>query len=427
MTKIISEVNLANIARDKYLRDLINRMNNGMIKVVTGVRRSGKSYLLFKLFYEYLLSQGVLESHIIKIELDQRKNRIYRDPDVILDYIETLIEDDKQYYILLDEVQMLNDFEEVLNSLLHISNVDIYVTGSNSKFLSKDVITEFRGRGDEIHVFPLTFKEFMQVYDGDMYRGFADYIVYGGLPLISTMKTETQKVNYLTNLFNETYLKDIIERNHIEKTQELENLINVLASAIGSLTNPPKIQATFKSSIGLAISINTIRQYIEYLEDAFIISKAQRYNVKGRKYIGTPLKYYFEDIGLRNARLGFRQVEETHLMENIIYNELRYRGYSVDVGVVEKREMSENGKQIRKALEIDFVANLGSQRYYIQSALSMPTPEKQIQKKTSLINVADSFKKIIIVKDIVNVKRDENGIVTMSIYDFLLKENSLDL
>lgn len=416
-----------NIARDKYLRDLINRMNNGMIKVVTGIRRSGKSYLLFKLFYEYLLSQGVLESHIIKIELDQRKNRIYRDPDVILDYIETLIEDDKQYYILLDEVQMLNDFEEVLNSLLHISNVDIYVTGSNSKFLSKDVITEFRGRGDEIHVFPLTFKEFMQVYDGDMYRGFADYIVYGGLPLISTMKTETQKVNYLTNLFNETYLKDIIERNHIEKTQELEDLINVLASAIGSLTNPPKIQATFKSSIGSAISINTIRQYIEYLEDAFIISKAQRYNIKGRKYIGTPLKYYFEDIGLRNARLGFRQVEETHLMENIIYNELRYRGYSVDVGVVEKREMSENGKQIRKALEIDFVANLGSQRYYIQSALSMPTPEKQIQEKTSLINVADSFKKIIIVKDIVNVKRDENGIVTMSIYDFLLKKNSLDL
>ncbi|MDB7986477.1 ATP-binding protein [Faecalicoccus pleomorphus] len=373
-----------NIARDKYLRDLINRMNNGMIKVVTGIRRSGKSYLLFKLFYEYLLSQGVLESHIIKIELDQRKNRIYRDPDVILDYIETLIEDDKQYYILLDEVQMLNDFEEVLNSLLHISNVDIYVTGSNSKFLSKDVITEFRGRGDEIHVFPLTFKEFMQVYDGDMYRGFADYIVYGGLPLISTMKTETQKVNYLTNLFNETYLKDIIERNHIEKTQELENLINVLASAIGSLTNPPKIQATFKSSIGSAISINTIRQYIEYLEDAFIISKAQRYNVKGRKYIGTPLKYYFEDIGLRNARLGFRQVEETHLMENIIYNELRYRGYSVDVGVVEKREMSENGKQIRKALEIDFVANLGSQRYYIQSALSMPTPEKQIQERLNL-------------------------------------------
>lgn len=416
-----------NIKRDKYLKDLIDRMNNGMIKVITGIRRSGKSYLLFNLFYEYLISQGVLESHIIKIELDQRKNRIYRDPDVILDYIETLIDDDEQYYILLDEVQMLNDFEEVLNSLMHISNVDIYVTGSNSRFLSKDVITEFRGRGDEIHVFPLTFKEFMQVYDGDTYRGFADYIVYGGLPLVSTMKTETQKVNYLTNLFNETYLKDIIERHHIEKTQELEDLINVLASAIGSLTNPPKIQATFKSSIGSAISINTIRQYIEHLEDAFIISKAQRYNVKGRKYIGTPLKYYFEDIGLRNARLGFRQIEETHLMENIIYNELRYRGYSVDVGVVEKRETSEDGKQIRKALEIDFIANLGSKRYYIQSAFSMPTPEKETQEKASLLNVGDSFKKIIIVKDIVNVTRDENGITTMSVYDFLLNEDSLSL
>ncbi len=416
-----------NIARDKYLKDLINRMNNGMIKVVTGIRRSGKSYLLFKLFYEYLLSQGVLDSHIIKIELDQRKNRIYRDPDVILDHIESLIKDDKQYYILLDEVQMLDDFEEVLNSLLHIPNADIYVTGSNSKFLSKDVITQFRGRGDEIRVFPLTFKEFIQVYDGDIYHGFADYIVYGGLPLVLTMKTETQKVNYLTNLFNETYLKDIIERHHIEKTQELEDLINVLASAVGSLTNPPKIQTTFKSLISSSISINTIRQYIEYLEDAFIISKAQRYNVKGRKYIGTPLKYYFEDVGLRNARLGFRQVEETHLMENIIYNELRYRGYIVDVGAVEKREADEDGKQIRKTLEIDFIANLGSQRYYIQSAFSMPTPEKQAQEKASLINVGDSFKKIIIVKDIVNVTRDENGIVTMNIYDFLLNEDSLNL
>lgn len=416
-----------NITRDKYLNDLIDRMNNGMIKVITGIRRVGKSYLLFKLFYEYLLNQGVLKSHIIRIELDERKNRAYRDPDVILDYIEGLIQDGEQYYILLDEVQMLHDFEEVLNSLLHIANADIYVTGSNSRFLSKDVITELRGRGDEIHVYPLTFKEFMQVYDGDLYRGFADYIVYGGLPLVATMKTETQKVNYLTNLFKETYLKDIIERHHIEKSQELEDLTNVLASAIGSLTNPPKIQATFKSSIQSTISINTIRQYIEYLEDAFVISKAHRYNVKGRKYIGTPLKYYYEDVGLRNARLGFRQVEQTHLMENVIYNELRYRGYSVDVGVVEKRETNEEGKFIRKSLEIDFIANLGSQRYYIQSAFSMPTLEKQIQEKASLINVADSFKKIVIVKDIVNVTRDENGITTMSIYDFLLKENSLDL
>lgn len=415
------------IRRDKYLNDLVNRMHNGMIKVVTGIRRCGKSYLLFNIFKNYLLEQGVPVSHIITIELDQRKNKKYRDPDTILDYIESLIEDDEQYYIMLDEVQMLQEFEEVLNSLLHIRNADIYVTGSNSKFLSKDVITEFRGRGDEIHIYPLTFKEFMEAYDGDMYRGWAEYVVYGGLPLTVTMKTEEQKINYLTNLFKETYLKDIIERHHIEKTQELEDLVNILASAIGSLTNPPKIEATFKSEIQSTISLNTIRQYIEYLEDAFIINKANRYNVKGRKYIGTPLKYYFEDVGLRNARLGFRQVEETHLMENIIYNELRSRGYSVDVGVVEKRGTDENGKEYKNQLEIDFVANLGSKRYYIQSAFSMPTEEKRIQEKASLVNVNDSFKKIIVVKDVINVTRDEDGITTMSIYDFLLKENSLEL
>ena len=416
-----------NIKRDKYLNDLINRMHNGMVKVVTGIRRCGKSYLLFNIFKNYLLEQGVPVSHIITIELDQRKNKKYRDPDTILDHIESLIEDDEQYYIMLDEVQMLQEFEEVLNSLLHIRNADIYVTGSNSKFLSKDVITEFRGRGDEIHIYPLTFKEFMEAYDGDMYRGWAEYVVYGGLPLTVTMKTEEQKINYLTNLFKETYLKDIIERHHIEKTQELEDLVNILASAIGSLTNPPKIEATFKSAIQSTISLNTIRQYIEYLEDAFIINKANRYNVKGRKYIGTPLKYYFEDVGLRNARLGFRQVEETHLMENIIYNELRSRGYSVDVGVVEKRGTDENGKEYKNQLEIDFVANLGSKRYYIQSAFSMPTEEKRIQEKASLVNVNDSFKKIVVVKDVVNVTRDEDGITTMSIYDFLLKENSLEL
>ncbi len=415
------------IKRDKYLNDLLNRMHNGMIKVVTGIRRCGKSYLLFNIFKNYLLEQGVPVSHIITIELDQRKNKKYRDPDTILEYIESLIEDDEQYYIMLDEVQMLQEFEEVLNSLLHIRNADIYVTGSNSKFLSKDVITEFRGRGDEIHIYPLTFKEFMEAYDGDMYRGWAEYVVYGGLPLTVTMKTEEQKINYLTNLFKETYLKDIIERHHIEKTQELEDLVNILASAIGSLTNPPKIEATFKSAIQSTISLNTIRQYIEYLEDAFIINKANRYNVKGRKYIGTPLKYYFEDVGLRNARLGFRQVEETHLMENIIYNELRSRGYSVDVGVVEKRGKDENGKEYKNQLEIDFVANLGSKRYYIQSAFSMPTEEKRIQEKASLVNVNDSFKKIIVVKDVINVTRDEDGITTMSIYDFLLKENSLEL
>lgn len=415
------------IKRDKYLNDLINRMHNGLIKVVTGIRRCGKSYLLFNIFKNYLLEQGVAASHIITIELDQRKNKKYRDPDTILDYIESLIEDDEQYYIMLDEVQMLEEFEEVLNSLLHIRNADIYVTGSNSKFLSKDVITEFRGRGDEIHIYPLTFKEFMEAYDGDIYRGWAEYVVYGGLPLTVTMKTEEQKISYLTNLFKETYLKDIIERHHIEKTQELEDLVNILASAIGSLTNPPKIEATFKSSIQSTISLNTIRQYIEHLEDAFIINKVNRYNVKGRKYIGTPLKYYFEDVGLRNARLGFRQVEETHLMENIIYNELRSRGYSVDVGVVEKRGTDENGKEYKNQLEIDFVANLGSKRYYIQSAFSMPTEEKRIQEKASLVNVNDSFKKIIVVKDVVNVTRDEDGITTMSIYDFLLKENSLEL
>ena len=415
------------IKRDKYLNDLINRMHNGMIKVVTGIRRCGKSYLLFHIFKNYLLEKGIPESHMIMIELDQRKNKKYRDPDAILDYIESLISDDEPYYIILDEVQMLNEFEEVLNSLLHISNVDVYVTGSNSKFLSKDVITEFRGRGDEIHIYPLTFKEFMEAYEGDIYHGWAEYVVYGGLPLTVTMKTEEQKIHYLTNLFQETYLKDIMERHRIEKTQELEDLVNILASAIGSLTNPPKIEATFKSVIQSAISLNTIRQYLEYLEDAFIINKANRYDVKGRKYIGTPLKYYFEDVGLRNARLGFRQIEETHLMENIIYNELRSRGYSVDVGMVEKRGKDAEGKEYKNQLKIDFVANLGSKRYYVQSAFSMPTEEKRVQEKASLINVNDSFKKIIVVKDVVNVTRDEAGITTMSIYDFLLKENSLEL
>lgn len=416
-----------NIKRDKYLNDLINRMHNGMIKVVTGIRRCGKSYLIFTIFKNYLLEKGIDEKHIISIELDQRKDKKYRNPDTILEYIETCIVDESQYYVLLDEVQLLEEFEEVLNSLLHIKNVDVYVTGSNSKFLSKDVITEFRGRGDEIHIYPLTFKEFMQVYEGDVYHGWAEYVIYGGLPLTVTMKTEEQKINYLTRLFEETYLVDIIERHHIEKSQELEDLVNILASAIGSLTNVPKIEATFRSVVQSNISGNTIRQYIEYLEDAFVINKANRYNVKGRKYIGTPLKYYFEDVGLRNARLGFRQIEETHIMENIVYNELRSRGFSVDVGVVEKRSLNQEGKMERTYLEIDFIANLGSKRYYIQAAFSMPTEEKRLQEKASLVNVNDSFKKIILVKDVMNVTRDEEGITTMSIYDFLLKENSLEL
>lgn len=414
------------IKRDQYLNALINRMHNGMIKVITGIRRAGKSYILFNIFQNYLLSIGVNPSQIITIEFDRYENRKYRNPDFVLEYIHSCLRKEEQYYLLMDEVQLLPDFEEVLNSLLHYQNLDIYVTGSNSKFLSKDIITQFRGRGDEIHVWPLTFKEFMQVYDGDVYNGWAEYVVYGGLPLTVSMKTEEQKVQYLTNLFKETYLKDIIERYHIDKVQEMDDLLNILASSIGSLTNPPRIEATFKSLIHSNISMNTIRQYIEYLEDAFIINKAYRYNVKGRKYIGTPLKYYFEDVGLRNARLGFRQVEQTHLMENIIYNELRSRGYSVDVGVVEKREVDSNGKEKKKQLEIDFIANSGSKRYYIQSAYSMPTEEKRIQEKASLISVKDSFKKIILVKDVIKVSRDEDGIMMMNIYDFLLNKDSLD-
>ena len=414
------------IKRDQYLNALKNRMHNGMIKVITGIRRAGKSYILFNIFQNYLLSIGVNPSQIITIEFDRYENRKYRNPDFVLEYIHSCLRKEEQYYLLMDEVQLLPDFEEVLNSLLHYQNLDVYVTGSNSKFLSKDIITQFRGRGDEIHVWPLTFKEFMQVYDGDVYNGWAEYVVYGGLPLTVSMKTEEQKVQYLTNLFKETYLKDIIERYHIDKVQEMDDLLNILASSIGSLTNPPRIEATFKSLIHSNISMNTIRQYIEYLEDAFIINKAYRYNVKGRKYIGTPLKYYFEDVGLRNARLGFRQVEQTHLMENIIYNELKSRGYSVDVGVVEKREVDSNGKEKKKQLEIDFIANLGSKRYYIQSAYSMPTEEKRKQEKASLISVKDSFKKIILVKDVVKISRDEVGIMMMNIYDFLLNKASLE-
>ncbi|MBQ7501999.1 ATP-binding protein [bacterium] len=415
------------IKRESYLNALKIRMHNGMIKVVTGIRRSGKSYLIFNIFKNYLLENGTDKAHIIEVQLDLRQNRKYRNPDVILEYIESLIIDNQQYYILLDEVQMLDEFEEVLNSLLHIQNADIYVTGSNSKFLSKDIITEFRGRGDEIHIYPLSFGEFMSAYDGDRYQGWSEYVVYGGLPLILSMKTEEQKVQYLTTLFTETYIKDIVERNRIEKIQELNDLINVLASSIGSLSNPSKIEATFKSVIKSDISLNTIRQYIEYLKNAFVISEAVRYDVKGRKYIGTPVKYYFEDVGLRNARLGFRQIEETHLMENIIYNELKMRGFSVDVGVVQKRVRSADGTVPNKQLEIDFVANRGSRRCYVQSALSLPDAEKTEQEKKPLKSVKDSFKKIIVVKDVINVRHDENGITIMSIYDFLLNSNSLEL
>ena len=415
------------IRRDIYLKKLINRMHNGMIKVVTGIRRSGKSYLLFTIFKDYLLSEGVDEDHIISIELDRLENKKYRNPYVVLEKIRSQLIDSKDYYIFLDEVQLLDQFEDVLNSLLHIKNVDVYVTSSNSKFLSKDIITEFRGRGDEVHVYPVSFREYMTVFNGDKYEGWSSYVRFGGLPLTVTMNSDEQRVEYLTRLFEETYIKDIIERNHIEKKQELNDLINVLASGIGSLTNPSKIVATFNSVIQSDISLNTVRSYIEYLEDAFIISEANRYDVKGRKYIGTPLKYYFEDVGLRNARLGFRQVEETHLMENIIYNELRVRGFSVDVGVVMKRKRTKAGVQEKKQLEIDFIANQGSRRYYIQSAFSIPDEEKRKQEKASLINVGDSFKKIIIVKDVVKPWHDDDGILTISLYDFLLDEKSLEL
>lgn len=415
------------ISRDKYLNDLIVRMHNGLIKVITGLRRSGKSYLLFEIFKDYLLENNISESHIIEISLDQRKNKKYRDPDTILDFIESSILDDDTYYVFLDEVQMLEDFEEVLNSLLHIKNVDIYVTGSNSRFLSKDIITEFRGRGDEIHIYPLTFKEFMQVYDGDKYEGLSEYIIYGGLPLVATMKNDEQKVKYLENLFEETYLKDIKERYKIEKAQEMDDLIKVLASSVGSLSNPSKIADTFKSSLKSDISMNTIKNYITYLEESFLINEANRYDVKGRKYIGTPLKYYFEDIGLRNAKLEFRQIEETHLMENIVYNELRARGFQVDVGMVEIKEKNKDGSFEKKRLEVDFIANKGSKKYYIQSAYSLATEKKIKQEKNSLLNINDSFKKIIIVKDVIKPQRDESGIVSISLYDFLLDENSLSI
>ncbi len=414
------------IKRDKYLNALIDRKHNGLVKVVTGIRRCGKSYLLFNLFRDYLREAGVPDDHVITAQLDLRSARLLRDPDAMLDYVNERILDSEMHYVMLDEVQLLPDFVEVLNELLANPSVDVYVTGSNSRFLSKDVITEFRGRGDEVHVFPLTFAEFMQTRDDGEMRAWADYVEYGGLPLVATMRTEEQKATYLTNLFEETYIKDIVERNALRKTQELEDLVDVLASATGSLTNAPKIRATFKSSLHSSISIDTIRSYIDCLEDAFLVSEAKRYDIKGRKYIGAPVKYYFEDVGLRNARLNFRQVEETHLMENVIYNELRARGFSVDVGIVSRRYIDESGKKATSMLEVDFVANRGSRRYYIQSAYALPDAAKREQESASLRRIGDSFKKIIVVKDMVNVTRDEDGIVTMGLFDFLLDPGSLD-
>lgn len=428
-------MSIGEIKRDRYLNELISRKQNGLIKVVTGLRRVGKSYLLFTLFYHHLLANGVDESHILKIQLDQRMYAKYQDPDLFLSYIESKIADDTTrkkneenvYYILLDEVQLMRNFESALNSLLSYENVDVYVTGSNSKFLSRDVITEFRGRGDEIHVYPLSFSEFLPVYDGDIYQAFDEYMVYGGLPACVKYTSEQQKITYLKTLFQETYLVDILQRYKFRNTEELSSLLDIIASDIGSLTNPLRIRNTFSSVLSSSISRNTITEYLLAFEDAFLIKKAMRYDIRGRKYIGTPLKYYFEDTGLRNARLNFRQIEDTYLMENVIYIELCRRGFSVDVGVIDKREKDAGDHVVRKQYEIDFVANLGSRRYYIQSAFSIPDEEKRRQESRSLLLAEDNFRKVIIVGDRIHVRHDDAGITTLSIYDFLLKENALDL
>ena len=415
------------IRRDIYLNKLISKKQNGLIKVVTGMRRCGKSYLLFNLFKEYLTKEGVAENHIIEIAFDSFENKKYRDPEVLFPYLMEKISDDEMYYVLLDEVQMLDDFESVLNSLGRKQNVDVYVTGSNAKFLSKDIITEFRGRGDEVHMYPLTFGEFMSVYDGDKQEGWRDYVLFGGIPLVLGFETADQKSDFLKSLFEETYISDITGRNNIRNKAELEELLNILSSAIGSLTNPSKLSATFKSVKNKSISKDTIIKYIDYLRDSFLIDSAIRYDIKGKKYINTPSKYYFTDLGLRNARLNFRQVEETHVMENIIFNELKVRGYNVDVGVVVMNEVDKNGKKIRKQLEVDFVCNKGSKRFYIQSAYALPDKEKMEQEQRSLVNTGDGFKKIIITKDAVAPLYNEEGILVMSVYDFLLNPDSMEI
>ena len=415
------------IKRDLYLNRLIRRENNGLIKVVTGVRRCGKSYLLFNLFHNYLIEKGVAEDHIIEVALDDRSNKELRDPDQMLAYLKDRIKDKETYYIILDEVQLLSEFEDVLNSLLHIRNADVYVTGSNSKFLSSDVITEFRGRGDEIRMYPLSFREFCSAYPGSEEDAWEDYYTYGGLPLILTRATDEEKAEYLINLFQKVYLSDIIDRHKIRNREELDELVDILASAVGSLTNPLKLSKTFKSVKNKTISDKTLKKYIDYLTDAFLVSKAVRYDIKGRKYIGSPTKFYFEDVGLRNARLNFRQTEENHIMENIIYNELRIRGYRVDVGLVEVFGKNTENKTEKKHLEVDFVATKGSEKYYIQSAFAMPTDEKRKQEERPLNAIGDSFKKIIVVKDNIKPRRDEMGIVTMGIRRFLLNKNSLEL
>lgn len=413
------------IKRDIYLKRLINSKHNDMIKIITGMRRCGKSYLLFTLFYDHLIKEGVNDNHIIQVDLEDRRNKALRDPDALLGYIDGKITDNQMYYILLDEVQHVKEFEDVLNSYLKVKNADVYVTGSNSKFLSKDVITEFRGRGEEIKVSPLCFREFMSVYNGSREQALEEYMTYGGLPKIVAISDETKKIEYLNSLFEKVYLTDIKERYKIKNDSDLEELIDVVASSIGGLINPTKIENTFATVKHSKISFNTIKSYLDILQDVFLLEKSIRYDIKGRKYIDTPAKYYFSDIGLRNARINFRQQEVTHLMENVIYNELRVRGLAVDVGIVVINTKNEQGVSQRKQLEVDFVCNQGSKRFYIQSALRLPTEEKREQELRSLKNIDDSFMKFVITEDPIKKYHDNNGVIFMNIYEFLMNGESL--
>ncbi len=415
------------IKRPFYLNQLISGRHNGLIKIVTGIRRCGKSYLLFNLFYDYLRSQGISRDHIIELALDDVLNEEYLDPKALVLYIKANIKDDETHYVLLDEVQMVRNFTGALNSLLHIRNIDVYVTGSNSRFLSSDIATEFRGRGDEIRVRPLSFAEYLTAYEGTREDAWRDYITYGGLPHILSLDADEKKVGYLRNIYKTLYLKDIIERNKIKKTEELDSLVRIMASGIGAPCNPNKLSNTFKSEAKSDLSALTISNFLEHLQEAFIIEKALRYDIKGKKYVGTLSKYYFSDNGVRNGILDFRQTEETHLMENVIYNELRMRGFLVDVGMVEVRSREDGANATRRQLEVDFVANQGSRRYYIQSALALPTPEKTAQESASLLHVNDNFKKVIIVKDNIVPHHNDNGILLLSLYDFLLHPDSLSM
>ncbi len=415
------------IERDLYLKRLIESRHNSMIKIITGIRRSGKSYLLFNLFADWLRQNDVDEKHIIKIDLENRRNKALRDPDALLEHIDSNMTDNRMYYILIDEIQLVDEFEDVLNSYLKIENADIYVTGSNARFLSKDVITTFRGRGEEIKVFSLSFREFISVSHQPVELAFEEYMTFGGLPQIMEYNSTERKIEYLKALFAETYLTDIKERYQVRNDEELEILLDIISSSIGGLTNPRKLANTFESEKKVKLSDKTIKTYLDYICDSFLVEKALRYDVKGKRYIDTPYKYYFIDLGLRNARLNFRQLEKTHMMENVIYNELRIRGFNVDVGIVPVFVRDEFGKNKRLTYEIDFVCNKGNQRYYIQSAYRLDSEEKKRQEENSLRNVDDSFKKIIIVGNPILVERDNSGITTISIYDFLLKENSLEL